>query len=337
MVHSDENQHDVTINININQYKGRSRNNFIDLGNSQRLIQQNDHEHFQDFYSTNHSCRSNCSRGHNHHENHEHYPHGQGRQRSCHCHHPSCFHFHQSSQQRNGFISKGSCHIPFSFPKRNCLHSEFRLRLAGLTGNLNLHLLKRLGCDVEISLLTGEIISGEMCNIGIDYIEIKKFDQKTLVTILKDTISTIKWLDENCASNEDEHFPCNEQNDCNDQGNGHEQEDGHDHGNDAQHDNFNEQDNDFHHDSLTDNGDNHIHGYFNGQNQHHGQDDNETDTLLNPNNLEEQIYDIQTLIDEHGQIIYLLNHNDHQGKGYHVLGTSQQDDDQEESSSSSSS
>jgi hypothetical protein len=328
MFHFDENQNGVTFKI---QYEGRSRNNIIDRSDCQSTFQQNVYEHLQDFYSNDNSFSPNCSCRRYHHNHHAHCSHGQGRPCGCNYHHPSCFHFRQSSQQRNGFIRKGTCHIPVSFPKRHCLHSEFRLRLAGLTKSLNFHLLKRLGCDVELTLRTGEMISGEMSHVGNDYLEIKKFDQKTRVTILKDNISTIKWLDENCASDEDDHFPCNEQNDCNDQGNGH------DHENVNQHDNFNEQENDFHHDSLTDKGDYHLHGYFDGQNQHHEQDDNETDTLLNPNNLEEQIYDIQTLIDEQGQIIYLLNHHDDQGNGYHVLGTSQQDDNQEESSSSSSS
>jgi hypothetical protein len=247
----------------------------------------------------------------------------------------SCGHDHHN----HGFINKGSCHIPFSYPKRNCSHSEFRLRLAGLTGNLNFHLLKRIGCDVELTIVTGEKISGEMCHIGIDFIEIKKFDQKTIVTILKDTISTINWLDENCASAEEDYFPSDEQNECNGRGDDHQHKDGHDQGNHDQHDNFNVQRNDFHHARFKDKGYNDFHGYFDGQNDilenedYHGHLDN----LLNPTDLTQQTEDFQTLIDEHGKIIYEIIHNDDHGYSNNDQGTSQQDADQEESSSSSSS
>ncbi|WP_041580781.1 hypothetical protein [Bacillus sp. 1NLA3E] len=88
------------------------------------------HHHIDDFYSTHnyrHFCNCGCS--HNSYDRHDQH----GHDRSC---------YHQQ-----GFISKGCCHIPFTFPRKHCFNNHFRLRLAGLTDNLNFQMLKHHDCD----------------------------------------------------------------------------------------------------------------------------------------------------------------------------------------------
>ncbi len=109
-----------------------------------------------------------------------------GKRRECHC---------------DTYFRKEKRIIPVSFPCCDC-DDRVRLNLAGLTGNLNFQLLKSVGCDVEIdtTISAGENKErGKIYNVGIDFIELKK-ENGTLVTILKDKVSQIHWLDDECHS-----------------------------------------------------------------------------------------------------------------------------------------
>ncbi|KOP80561.1 hypothetical protein AMS59_04040 [Lysinibacillus sp. FJAT-14745] len=71
-----------------------------------------------------------------------------------------------------------------------CCDKFFVLNLAGLTDNLNYELLRYKGQKAEIETVFCTIECGVICNIGIDFIEIKEQDG-AIVTILKDKISRI--------------------------------------------------------------------------------------------------------------------------------------------------
>ena len=69
-----------------------------------------------------------------------------------------------------------------------------------MTGNLNFQLLKSEGCNVEIDTASCDNMNkqrGKIFNIGIDFIELKK-ENDVIVTILRDKISQIIWLDNDC-------------------------------------------------------------------------------------------------------------------------------------------
>jgi len=90
--------------------------------------------------------------------------------------------------------------IPVRFPYLDCedCGDFFEINLAGLTDNLNFELVKFKGQEVEIetTLCSEENkISGKIYNVGIDFIELLN-DHGRIVTILKDKISHIHWLNE---------------------------------------------------------------------------------------------------------------------------------------------
>ena len=96
---------------------------------------------------------------------------------------------------------KDGCRIPVSFPCCDC-NDPFRLNLAGLTENFNFQLLRSEGCDVEIDITFGATENkerGKIYNVGIDFIDLKK-ENGSIVTILKDKVSQIRWLDDECDS-----------------------------------------------------------------------------------------------------------------------------------------
>ena len=89
--------------------------------------------------------------------------------------------------------------IPVHLP---CCHGndDFRLNLAGLTGNVNFKLSSFVGCDVEINTTFGTTKMkerGKICGVGIDFIDLKN-ENGMVVTILKDRVSQIRWLDDDC-------------------------------------------------------------------------------------------------------------------------------------------
>ncbi|WP_144549568.1 hypothetical protein [Peribacillus simplex] len=107
---------------------------------------------------------------------------------------------------------KRDCHSDTHFKKDGCkIHAKFTscrddntlcLNLAGLTENLNFQLVRFKDCVVEIDTIFGVAenkVRGKICNVGIDFLEIKK-ENGTIVTILKDKVSQIRWLDEKCRT-----------------------------------------------------------------------------------------------------------------------------------------
>ncbi|MCM3782129.1 hypothetical protein M3231_04035 [Neobacillus mesonae] len=98
-----------------------------------------------------------------------------------------------------------ACHKPVSkqrFDRDRCFEiikgvkPLIQLRLAGLNTNLNFELLRNEGKPVIIEVVSGEKIEkiqGTLCQIGTNYVDIRKADGK-VVTILQDSIHKIEWL-----------------------------------------------------------------------------------------------------------------------------------------------
>lgn len=91
------------------------------------------------------------------------------------------------------FIWKGSNRIPVKYPYCDCSRYK-RLSLAGLTDNINFRLLKNAGREVEIET-TFRMEKGRIYDIGTDYVEIKE-ENGLIVTMLKENIRHIRWLDQ---------------------------------------------------------------------------------------------------------------------------------------------
>ena len=92
---------------------------------------------------------------------------------------------------------EGGFSIPIHYPNLDCedCGDFFEINLAGLTDSANFRLVKYIGRNVEIettSRTEGNIISGKIYNVGIDFIEILA-DNGKFIMILKDKISQIHW------------------------------------------------------------------------------------------------------------------------------------------------
>lgn len=106
----------------------------------------------------------------------------------------------ERGRNQNHPIMKGRYRIPVHFPRFDCVDCGhfFEINLAGLTDSMNFKLIELKGHEVEIeTTLCAEDnkIKGEIHNIGIDYIDLLK-ENGVIVTILKDKISQIHWLNE---------------------------------------------------------------------------------------------------------------------------------------------
>ncbi|WP_281883470.1 hypothetical protein [Paenibacillus sp. YYML68] len=89
------------------------------------------------------------------------------------------------------------CRIPSTI---NVCDNQVRLRLAGLTGNLNFQLLRAKGCRVTIEFegAQGQTeVSGEIASVGTDYVDIAQVD-RTVVTIMQSRIIAVRWDDPSC-------------------------------------------------------------------------------------------------------------------------------------------
>ena len=103
-------------------------------------------------------------------------------------------------------VKKSSSACP-RIPERNNLcppipvcNDPLNLRLAGLTGNLNFQLFRLKGCPVSIRIdCSGdtEIINGVICNVGTDFVDVRKKDN-TVVTVITERICRINWPDPKC-------------------------------------------------------------------------------------------------------------------------------------------
>lgn len=104
-------------------------------------------------------------------------------------------HSHESHRDfRSTEFENDGCKVPVKFPCERC-EDNFRVNLAGLTRNLNFNLLNSKGCKVEIETTSGLQERGKIFDVGIDFIELKK-ENGDIVTILKDNIDEIQWLDD---------------------------------------------------------------------------------------------------------------------------------------------
>lgn len=98
-----------------------------------------------------------------------------------------------------------ACHQPIS---KHILHRNkcyqiiegvkplIKLRLAGINNNLNFELFRHKGNRVIIEVTSGEKserIRGVLCDVGTDYVDIKKANGR-VVTILQSNIQKIEWL-----------------------------------------------------------------------------------------------------------------------------------------------
>ncbi|MEY8745534.1 hypothetical protein AB9M62_40485 [Bacillales bacterium AN1005] len=98
-----------------------------------------------------------------------------------------------------------ACHQPIS---QNVVHREkcfkiipgqkplIKLRLAGINNNLNFELFRHKGNRIIIEVSSGEKtekIRGVLCDVGTDYVDIKKANGR-VVTLLQSNIIKIEWL-----------------------------------------------------------------------------------------------------------------------------------------------
>jgi len=140
------------------------------------------------------SCFNNHGHGHgNHHSScfSNHHGHGHGN------HYSPCFSNHYGHGHCEDFFLVDHCCGPKAFSHNNCCNKHFSLHLAGLTGDLNFQFFRKRGCcakvEFECASETKSLV-GRVCAIGIDFVDILKND-KTVVTIMKQRICTIHWLD----------------------------------------------------------------------------------------------------------------------------------------------
>lgn len=110
--------------------------------------------------------------------------------------------YEPSSNQDHHFL-KGRFLIPVHYPCNDCVDCGefFEINLAGLTDSVNFELVKYKDHEVEIETTTckDNKVSGKIYKVGIDFIELLK-DNGRIVTILKDKISQIHWLNEDRPS-----------------------------------------------------------------------------------------------------------------------------------------
>lgn len=111
---------------------------------------------------------------------------------------------HEDHHDRRGYGPRRTInvHVP------DC-DDRIQLKLAGLTGNLNFQLFRQTGCRVIVEVECGEkksLVRGTVCNVGTDFLDIRKKDGKVM-TILRDRISRMKWLDRDCPSDRHKYSP----------------------------------------------------------------------------------------------------------------------------------
>lgn len=95
-------------------------------------------------------------------------------------------------------LTKQKCCFPVQFP--SVCDDRIRLRLAGLTGNLNFKLFRLKGCPVMIETDCpgpGNVVEGILCNVGTNFVDVRR-DDDTVVTVLNEQIQRIEWPDPAC-------------------------------------------------------------------------------------------------------------------------------------------
>jgi|GEM_PF-2207666 len=108
-----------------------------------------------------HNCRNNhldghhCDCGHHHH------------------HHDNCGDHHHHNRDC------GCGHSHHNHCRRFLCEDDFRLRLGGLLNNLNFKLRQHIGCMVELELEDSKKIEAEICFVGTNFVEVKKYGDVT--------------------------------------------------------------------------------------------------------------------------------------------------------------
>lgn len=93
-------------------------------------------------------------------------------------------------------VSKHGLHRERCFKIINGVKPLIQLRLAGMNNNLNFELFRHRGNRVIIEVTSGdknEKIRGILCDVGTDYVDIKKSSGR-VITILQSNIQKIEWL-----------------------------------------------------------------------------------------------------------------------------------------------
>ena len=174
------------------------------LSHSYNPCFEHKHEHHHNKCSCNHKehfhAYNPCldhKHGHHHWQGHGHHHSPCFGNHHGHHHHSQCFSSHHGHGHCEDFFLVDHCCGPKAFSHNNCCNKHFSLHLAGLTGDLNFQLFRRKGCCAKVELECAsetKSIEGRVCAIGIDFVDILKND-KTVVTIMKQRICTIHWLD----------------------------------------------------------------------------------------------------------------------------------------------
>lgn len=101
---------------------------------------------------------------------------------------------------KKGHVCQSVCSPPGHCLPIPVCDDRIRLRLAGLTGNLNYQLFRQKGCRVQIEFECAgqrETVKGVICNVGTDFVDLMR-SSKTVVTVLTERICSITWDDPRC-------------------------------------------------------------------------------------------------------------------------------------------
>ena len=125
-----------------------------------------------------HDHHCDCDRHHHHDCDHRrcdcdcHHHHDCDR-RHCDCHHK---HHHNHCGCGHHHRHHPDCHHRHDHCRRLLCDDDFRLRLGGLQNNLNFKLRQLIGCLVDLELEDGRKMEAQICYVGTNFVEIKKFD-----------------------------------------------------------------------------------------------------------------------------------------------------------------
>ena len=90
-----------------------------------------------------------------------------------------------------------------------------RINFAGLRNDFNQKLRKCKNCEFDMRTVAGSRKRGKTHQLGIDFVDLKERNGR-IVTVLRDKIDHINWLDKNCKCDKclDRHCDCHKHHDC---------------------------------------------------------------------------------------------------------------------------
>ena len=92
-----------------------------------------------------------------------------------------------------------------------------RINVAGLRNDLNRKLERSRNCEFDMRTVAGSKKRGKTHQLGIDFVDLKERNGR-IVTVLRDKIDHINWLDRKCKCDKwrDRHCDCDQHrdNDC---------------------------------------------------------------------------------------------------------------------------